>query len=167
MPNLADLLVTYVPTDSIPLSLRSYIRGETPVSTWPSVISLTVTYLAILFGIQEAMKERAPLELTALFRAHNLLLSVFSFVLMVLLGEEVALTWRRVGTYGMLCAEEAFTPVSITLIKLATTSLTMALFRESNFTFLYSTSLSITNLSTPYSGFLGKNLFVSYTDSTV
>ena len=114
MPNLADLLVTYILTDSIPLSLRSYIRGETPVSTWPSVISMTATYLAIVFGTQEVMKERAPLELTALFRAHNILLSAFSFVLMVLLGEEVALTWRRVGTYGMLCAEEAFTPVSCT-----------------------------------------------------
>ena len=114
MPNLADLLVTYILTDSIPLSLRSYIRGETPVSTWPSVISMTATYLAIVFGTQEVMKGRAPLELTALFRAHNILLSAFSFVLMVLLGEEVALTWRRVGTYDMLCAEEAFTPVSCT-----------------------------------------------------
>ena len=35
------------------------------------------------------MKDRAPFKLITLFRAHNLLLSVASFVLMLLLGEEV------------------------------------------------------------------------------
>lgn len=112
MPNLADLLLPYIPTDSIPPSLKSYIRGETPLSTWPSVISMTVTYLAVVLGTREIMKNRAPLQLTPLFRAHNILLTAFSFVLVVLLGEEVVLTWRKVGTFGILCAEEAFTPVS-------------------------------------------------------
>ena len=112
MPNLADFFLTYVPTDSIPLSLKSYIQGKTPLSTWPAVISMVVTYLSIVLGTRAVMKDRAPLKLTTLFRGHNLLLSAFSFVFMVLLGEEVVSTWRKVGTYGIFCAEEAFTPVS-------------------------------------------------------
>jgi len=58
------------------------------------------------------MKDRAPFKLITLFRAHNLLLSVASFVLMLLLGEEVISNWIKLGSYGILCAEEAFTQVS-------------------------------------------------------
>lgn len=89
MPYLADCLLTFIPTGAIPLSLRSYIQGETPLSTWPAASSMTVTYLTIVFGTREIMKDRAPFKLITLFRAHNLLLSVASFVLMLLLGEEV------------------------------------------------------------------------------
>lgn len=70
---------------------------------------MTVTYLTIVFGTREIMKDRAPFKLITLFRAHNLLLSVASFVLMLLLGEEVISNWIKLGSYGILCAEEAFT----------------------------------------------------------
>jgi len=112
MPYLADCLLTFIPTGAIPLSLRSYIQGETPLSTWPAAFSMTVTYLTIVFGTREIMKDRAPFKLITLFRAHNLLLSVASFVLMLLLGEEVISNWIKLGSYGILCAEEAFTQVS-------------------------------------------------------
>ena len=112
MPSLADCLLAYTPTESVALYLKSYIEGETPISTWPAVISMTVTYLAVVFGTREIMKDRAPLKLTTLFRAHNLLLSMASFILMLLLGEEVLSNWIRVGPYGILCAEEAYTQVS-------------------------------------------------------
>ncbi|KAL4081334.1 GNS1/SUR4 family-domain-containing protein [Scleroderma yunnanense] len=110
MPYLADSLFTYIPSDSIPFYLQSYIRGKTPMSTWPTVMSMTVTYLLVVLGTREIMKDRAPFKLTTLFRAHNLFLSVFSFILVVLLGEEVFSTWMKLGSYRILCAEEAFTP---------------------------------------------------------
>ncbi|KAL4081332.1 ELO family, partial [Scleroderma yunnanense] len=102
-------LFTYISTDFVPIYLKSYIVGETPISTWPTVISMTVTYLTVVFGTREIMKNRAPLALTTLFRAHNLLLCVASFVLVLLLGEEVLSNWMNVGWYGILCAEEAYT----------------------------------------------------------
>lgn len=113
MLSLADHLLTLLPTESIPLSLKSYIRGETPISTWPAVISMTVTYLSVVFGTRKIMEHRAPAKFTTLFRAHNLLLCVSSFILMTLLGEEVVSNWRKVGTYGIICAQEAYTPVSM------------------------------------------------------
>ncbi|KAL4076420.1 GNS1/SUR4 membrane protein [Scleroderma citrinum] len=110
MPYLADSLVAYIPVDSVLPSLQSYVQGETPLSTWPAVMSMTVTYLLVVLGTREIMKDRAPFKLTTLFRAHNLFLSVFSLILVVLLGEEVFSTWMKLGSYRVLCAEEAFTP---------------------------------------------------------
>ncbi|KIJ05831.1 hypothetical protein PAXINDRAFT_92899, partial [Paxillus involutus ATCC 200175] len=88
-----------------------YIPGESPLSTWPVVVSMTVTYLAIVLGTREIMKDRAPLalKLTTPFRAHNLILSAGSLILMALIGEEVFLNWMKIGTYGSLCVPEAYT----------------------------------------------------------
>ncbi|KAF9235424.1 GNS1/SUR4 membrane protein, partial [Melanogaster broomeanus] len=109
MPNLADAILSFIPTNAVPPALKAYIPGETPFSTWPVVASMAVTYLAVVLGTREIMKDREPLKLTTLFRAHNLLLSAGSLVLMTLLGEEVFLNWLKVGTFGSLCAQEAYT----------------------------------------------------------
>ncbi|KAF8841335.1 GNS1/SUR4 membrane protein [Paxillus ammoniavirescens] len=109
MPFLADRILSFIPTNAIPPHLASYIPGESPFSTWPVVASMTVTYLAVVFGTREIMKDRAPLELTTPFRAHNLILSAGSLLLMALIGEEVFLNWTKVGTYGSLCVPEAYT----------------------------------------------------------
>lgn len=115
MPYLADFIIPFVPADRIPTHLISYIPGKTPFSTWPTVISMAVTYLVLVFGTRETMKDKPPLKLTTLFRAHNLILSVGSLVLMALIGEEVFSNWLKpeIGTYGTLCAIEAYTEVGI------------------------------------------------------
>jgi hypothetical protein len=112
MPYLADRILSFIPTNAIPPHLASYIPGESPLSTWPVVVSMTVTYLAVVFGTREIMKDRAPLKLTIPFRAHNLILSAGSLVLMALIGEEAFLNWMKIGTYGSLCVPEAYTNVS-------------------------------------------------------
>ena len=71
MPYLADCLLMFIPTGTIPSSLKSYIQGETPLSTWATVISMIVTYLIVVFGMREIMRDRAPLKLTDPFRAHS------------------------------------------------------------------------------------------------
>jgi hypothetical protein len=113
MPYLADRILSFIPTNAIPPHLASYIPGESPFSTWPVVTSMVVTYFAVVFGTREIMKDRAPLKLTTPFRIHNLILSVGSLVLMVLLGEEAFSNWMRVGTYGSMCVPEAYTDVSV------------------------------------------------------
>ena len=114
MPYLADFILSFGATDRIPRHLTSYIPAKTPLSTWPAVISMTVTYLVVVFGTRETMKNKPPLKLTPLFRAHNLILSVGSLILMTLIGEEVFSNWMKpeIGTYGSLCASEAYTKVS-------------------------------------------------------
>ncbi|KIJ61750.1 hypothetical protein HYDPIDRAFT_115567 [Hydnomerulius pinastri MD-312] len=109
MSYFADRILSFIPPASIPTHLTAYVPGETPFSTWPVVASMTATYLAVVFGTREIMKDREPLRLNALFRAHNLILSAGSLVLMTLIGEEVFLNWLKVGTYGSLCASEAYT----------------------------------------------------------
>ncbi|KAF8546596.1 GNS1/SUR4 membrane protein, partial [Imleria badia] len=111
MPYLADFVLSFVPADRIPTHLTSYIPGKTPFSTWPAVISMTVTYLVVVFGTRETMKDKPPLKLTTLFRTHNLILSVGSLILMALIGEEVFSNWLKpeIGTYGSLCATKAYT----------------------------------------------------------
>lgn len=58
------------------------------------------------------MKHRASFKLTGLFRAHNLLLSVGSLLLMYLVMEEVISNWPKVGTFGAVCSPEGYTQVS-------------------------------------------------------
>lgn len=115
MPYLADFILSLVSADRVPTHLTSYIPGKTPFSTWPAVISMTVTYLVVVFGTREAMKDKPAVKLTALFRAHNLMLSVGSLILMALIGEEVFSNWLKpeIGTYGSLCSSTAYTAVSI------------------------------------------------------
>ena len=78
---------------------------------------MAVTYLVVVFGTRETMKDKSPLKLTTLFRAHNLILCVGSLILMALIGEEVFSNWLKpdIGTYGSLCAIEAYTNVSVLL----------------------------------------------------
>ncbi|KAN0079839.1 GNS1/SUR4 family domain containing protein [Tylopilus felleus] len=111
MPYLADFILSFVSTDRLPIHLTSYVPGKTPFSTWPAVISMTVTYLAIIFGTRETMKDKPALKLTTLFRAHNLMLSIGSLILMSLICEEVVSIWLKpeIGTYGSLCASAAYT----------------------------------------------------------
>ena len=111
MPILADFLLSVIPTDSIPKYLKSYIPGDTPLSTLPVVATALASYLAIIFGIQEIMKDKSPQQLNTLFRIHNAFLSVGSFVLLVLMMEEVGSIWLTSTTYGTMCDETSWTEV--------------------------------------------------------
>jgi fatty acid elongase 3 len=111
MPLLADFLLSVVPTDLIPKYLTSYIPGETPLSTWPVVTTALASYLAIIFGTREIMKDRPPQRLNTLFRIHNAFLSIGSLILLVLMMEEVGSIWLTSTTYGTMCDESSWTEV--------------------------------------------------------
>ena len=115
MPYFTDFILSFVPVDRVPTHLTSYIPGKTPFSTWPAVISMTVTYLAVIFGTRETMKDRPALELTVLLRLHNLMLSIASLILTVLIGEEAFSNWLKpeIGIYGSICASAGYTKVSL------------------------------------------------------
>lgn len=115
MAPLANLLLAYIPY-RLPRHLSSYVVGETPLSTTPVVVSMLAGYLAVIFGIKALMTNRHPYKLTTLFQIHNVFLSSGSAVLLALMLEEtVPRIWRH-GLHHALCADEAWTPVSVTRV---------------------------------------------------
>lgn len=111
MALLADFLLTHATFASIPPYLTSYIPGETPLSTWTSVCTALVSYLAIIFGIREVMENRPPEKLNSLFRVHNMLLSTGSLLLLILIMEEIIPRIWNKGFFNAMCAASSWTPV--------------------------------------------------------
>ena len=105
---LADLLATYSPV-SLPYHLTHYVKGQTPLSTTPVVVSTLAGYLAVIFGIQALMRDRQPLKLQFLFQVHNVILSAGSLLLLVLMLEEIIPIGLKSGPFEMICGQEAWT----------------------------------------------------------
>ena len=112
MAPLADFLLTVLPANVLPHYLTHYVTGKTPLSTVPVVLATLASYLVIIFGIQEVMRNRPPQKLNTLFRIHNAFLTLGSGLLLALMVEEVASIWIKAGTYRTMCDETSWTPVS-------------------------------------------------------
>jgi fatty acid elongase 3 len=110
MAPLADFLLTVLPANILPSYLSHYVPGKTPLSTLPVVSATLASYLVIIFGIQEVMRNRPPQKLNTLFRVHNAFLTLGSGLLLALMVEEVASIWIKSGTYGTMCDETSWTP---------------------------------------------------------
>ncbi|KAK7061939.1 elongation of fatty acids protein [Favolaschia claudopus] len=107
--SLADFLLANAPF-TLPRHLYSFVEGQTPLSTNRAVFGSLAGYLALIFGIQAAMKNRPPQRLNTLFQAHNVILSSGSLLLLVLLLEEIVpIIWRD-GIFAGMCAETSWTP---------------------------------------------------------
>ncbi|KAJ7597038.1 GNS1/SUR4 membrane protein [Mycena floridula] len=108
MAPLADFLLRYVPI-SLPRHLYSYVPGQTPLSTTPSVVAALISYLVIIFGVQAYMKDKEPQKLNTLFQAHNVFLSSGSLLLLVLMLEEIVpIGWKN-GIFSAMCDEQSWT----------------------------------------------------------
>jgi fatty acid elongase 3 len=112
MAPLADFLLKHAPLPHLPYHLAHYVRGATPLSTQPVVLSVLAGYLATIFGIREIMKTRQPQKLTFLFQVHNAVLSSGSALLLVLMLEEILPIYWRHGVFSALCGAQAWTEVS-------------------------------------------------------
>jgi hypothetical protein len=77
----------------------------------PVVIATLVGYLGLIFGIQAFMRDKQPLKLQFLFQLHNVILSSGSLLLLILMLEEILPIGLRLGPYGMICGEKAWTKV--------------------------------------------------------
>ncbi|KAM6501576.1 GNS1/SUR4 membrane protein [Amanita muscaria] len=109
MAPLADFLVSHFPFQ-LPAHYTSYVPGKTPLSTSSSVMTTLISYLVVIFGIQAIMKDQKPQKLTTLFRAHNLILTSGSFILLALMVEEIFPLYWKNGLFHVLCSEESWTP---------------------------------------------------------
>ncbi|KAI0027594.1 elongase of fatty acids ELO [Vararia minispora EC-137] len=106
---LADFLLAHVPFPDLPYHLSHYVRGATPLSTQPVVLSALAAYLATIFGIQELMKGHAPYRLQFLFQLHNLILTTGSALLLVLMLEEIIPIFVANGPFYAICNSDAWT----------------------------------------------------------
>lgn len=108
--SLARFIQEHVSFSSMPSYLQRYEPGRTPLSTTPAVITALVTYLAVVLGGREIMRSREPMKLTFLFQLHNILLSLGSFVLLLLIGEEIIPIMYNRGLFHSICGYDAWTP---------------------------------------------------------
>jgi hypothetical protein len=108
--SLADFLVANAPF-TLPRHLYSFVEGQSPLSTTPVVFASLAGYLALIFGIQAAMKNSPPQRLNTLFQAHNVILSGGSLLLLVLLVEEIVPIIWKTGLFNAMCADASWTPV--------------------------------------------------------
>ena len=109
---LADFILARIPLPHLPHYLTTYVPGETPLSTTPSVLSALASYLAVIYGLQTVMRNQQVQKLTPIFRAHNMFLSIGSLVLLVLMLEEMLpIVWKN-GVLSAICADESWTDVS-------------------------------------------------------
>jgi hypothetical protein len=60
MAPLADFHLKHAPIPRLPYHLTHYVRGATPLSNQPVVLSVLAGFLATIFGIREIMKTRQP-----------------------------------------------------------------------------------------------------------
>ncbi|KAH0833875.1 fatty acid elongase [Lanmaoa asiatica] len=92
-----------------PSHLTSWIPGKTPMSTWPAASTAILSFLVVVFGLQELMKDRPAFKLRTIFRIHNAFLSIGSLLLLALTMNEVTKLMYNAGPYDALCAKASFT----------------------------------------------------------
>jgi len=110
--SLADFIEKNVPLP-LPHYITHYVAGQTPISTNKAVGTALVSYLAIIFGLQELMKTRQPLKLNALFQLHNVVLTLGSGLLLACMVEEVVPILWRTGLFNAACSTKSWTPVRV------------------------------------------------------
>ncbi|KAA1075803.1 hypothetical protein PGT21_027216 [Puccinia graminis f. sp. tritici] len=99
----------------IPSHFTQWEPPQSPLSTYSGVFAAIVTYLSIIFGGQRLMADRKPIQLKPLFMLHNILLSLGSLWLLVLMIEQVAPIVYNHGIFYSICHVNSWTPELVTL----------------------------------------------------
>ncbi|OWZ34191.1 fatty acid elongase [Cryptococcus neoformans AD2-60a] len=96
------------------LGYRTWIPGESPLSTQKAVVAAVGTYLLVIFGGREMMKNRQPFKLKIPFQIHNVYLTLGSGLLLALMLEEIIPLFLKHGFFWSICNTSAFTPRLVT-----------------------------------------------------
>ncbi|GAN10785.1 fatty acid elongase [Mucor ambiguus] len=86
-----------------------FVQGVTPLSTLHEVIIGCITYVIVIFGGQFLLSNASPVKCKMLNQIHNAFLTIVSFVLLVLLIEQLVPSLVNRGLYYAICSEEAWT----------------------------------------------------------
>ncbi|KAI1334058.1 GNS1/SUR4 family-domain-containing protein, partial [Xylariaceae sp. FL0016] len=121
-PGVIPLVSPWQAFDKLWTSVKGYpadefnfVEGVTPMSTLTETVAMIVLYVVVIFGGREVMRNREPLKLNGLFKAHNLILTLLSGGLLVLFIEQLAPTLWQHGVYENICGADGWTPPLITL----------------------------------------------------
>jgi len=80
-----------------------FVPGSTPLSSPTLVLNAIGFYLFTIWSLQKFMQDRPPIKLRVPISIHNLALSIFSLVLLVLIIVELVPKLSEGGFYGMTC----------------------------------------------------------------
>lgn len=106
-----DALVTQLTGGAFIPSKFAFVAEELPFSTFPPVAMAIATYYIVIFGGDYLFKKLniKPLVLNGLFQVHNLVLTTFSFVLLVLMMEQLIPMIYHHGIFFAICDKKAWT----------------------------------------------------------
>jgi len=85
-----------------------YKPDETPLSSIREVAFFLIGYLLVIYLLHKVMNTRPALSLKLLFSVHNLLLTLVSLLLLVLLAENLAPKVMEKGIFWGICSSEVF-----------------------------------------------------------
>ena len=77
--------------------------GHTLLSTFPACATLLISYYLVIFGGREVMRNKQPVQLQALFKVHNFVLTIISGVLLALFLELLIPELVRNGVFHAIC----------------------------------------------------------------
>lgn len=80
-----------------------FVVGETPLSTWTEVIVGITAYYVIILGGRAAMSGQKAMTLNFLFQVHNIMLTILSLVLWMLLFEQIFPILVKHGVFYAIC----------------------------------------------------------------
>ena len=99
-----------------------FIPGTTPMSTLKETAAVLISYYIIVFGGRELMKNRPAFKFNAIFKVHNLALTIISGGLLALFTEQLLPTVWRNGIFFAICnADGGWTPRLVTLYYVSNT----------------------------------------------
>ncbi|GMM52788.1 fatty acid elongase [Starmerella bacillaris] len=84
-------------------------NSDVPFSSVPSVVEAIAAYYIIIFGGRWLLTKVRPIRMTWLFRLHNLILTLLSGILLLLLVEQVLPVIIRNGVFYSICSPNSWT----------------------------------------------------------